>query len=135
LEWILIYFVVCKLPMAGESTEEKIKEKVMGAKDKVKETIGMGGGDKGAAGTETNRKDDPLKEYRDKEPMTPAKEREHEPTAVKREMTEKITEPGQTGTNPEEARERARSKGMAKGTAGADETGDQYEQGAAGSNK
>jgi len=111
--------------MAGESTEEKIKEKVMGAKDKVKETIGMGGGDKGAAGTETNRKDDPLKEYRDKEPMTPAKEREHEPTAVKREMTEKITEPGQTGTNAEEARERARSKGMAKGTAGADETGDQ----------
>jgi hypothetical protein len=122
--------------MAGESTEEKIKEKVMGAKDKVKETIGMGGGDEGAAGTETNRKDDPLKEYRDKEPMTPAKEREHEPTAVKREMTEKITEPGQTGTNPEEACEIARSKGMAKGTAGADETGgDQYEQGAAGSNK
>lgn len=121
----MIYFVVYKLPMAGESTEEKIKEKVMGAKDKVKETIGMGGGDKGAAGTETNRKDDPLKEYRDKEPMTPAKEREHEPTAVKREMTEKITEPGQTGTNAEEARERARSKGMAKGTAGADETGDQ----------
>ena len=63
--------------------------------------------------------------------MTPAKEREHEPTAVKREMTEIITEPGQTGTNPEEAREIARSKGMAKGTAGAGETGDQYEQGAA----
>jgi hypothetical protein len=33
---------------------------------------------------------DSLKEYRDKEPMTPAKEREHEPTAVKREMTEII---------------------------------------------
>ena len=68
------------------------------------------------------RKDDPLKEYRDKEPMTPAKEREHEPTAVKREMTERITEPGQTGTDSEEAREIARSKGMAKGTAGADQT-------------
>jgi hypothetical protein len=54
--------------------------------------------------------------------MTPAKEREHEPTAVKREMTERITEPSQTGTNPEEAREIARSKGMAKGTAGADQT-------------
>ena len=88
----------------------------MGAKDKVKETIGMGGGN------ESERKDDPLKEYRDKEPMTPAKEREHEPTAVKREMTERITEPGQTGTNSEEAREIARSKGMAKGTAGADQT-------------
>jgi hypothetical protein len=113
---ILIYFIVFTLSMSNDSTEEKIKEKVMGAKDKVKETIGMGGGN------ESERKDDPLKEYRDKEPMTPAKEREHEPTAVKREMTEKITEPGQTGTNPEEAREIARSKGMAKGTAGADQT-------------
>lgn len=31
--------------MTNDSTEEKIKEKVMGAKDKVKDTIGMGGGD------------------------------------------------------------------------------------------
>ena len=78
----------------------------------------------GAAGTETKRKEDPLKEYRDKEPMTPAKIKEHEPTAVKREMTEKITSSGQSGTNPEEAREIARSKGMAKGTAGATGSGD-----------
>jgi hypothetical protein len=113
---ILIYLIVFTLSMSNDSTEEKIKDKVMGAKDKVKETIGMGGGN------ESERKDDPLKEYRDKEPMTPAKEREHEPTAVKREMTERITEPGQTGTNSEEAREIARSKGMAKGTAGADQT-------------
>jgi hypothetical protein len=67
--------------------------------------------------------------------MTPAKEKEHEPTAVKREMTEKITEPGQAGTSPEEAREKARRSGMTKGTAGADETGSEYEQGAAGANK
>ena len=92
--------------------------------------------EEGAAGTEKRRKDDPLKEYRKKEPMTPAKEKEHEPTAVKREMTERITEPGQTGgTNPEEAAEIARKKGMAKGTAGAAETGSEYEQGAAGANK
>ena len=91
--------------------------------------------EEGAPGTETKRKDDPLKEYREKEAMTPAKIKEHEQTAVKREMTENITEPGKTGTNPEEAAEIARSKGMAKGTAGAAETGDQYEQGAAGSNK
>ena len=74
---------------------------------------------KALRGQKPKRKDYPLKEYREKEAMTPAKEKEHEPTAVKREMTEKITEPGQTGTNPEEAREIARSKGMAKGTAGA----------------
>src|ERR687894_2251925 len=91
--------------------------------------------EEGAPGTETKRKEDPLKEYREKEAMTPAKIKEHEPTAVKREMTENITGPGQTGTNPEEAAEIARSKGMAKGTAGAAETGSKSEQGAAGTNE
>jgi hypothetical protein len=84
---------------------------------------------------EARGKDDPLTSYRDKEPMTPAKIKEHEPTAVKREMTEKIVERGQTATNPEEAAEIARKKGMAKGTAGASETGSEYEEGAAGTNK
>jgi hypothetical protein len=64
-----------------------------------------------------------LTSYREKEPMTPAKIKEHEPTAVKREMTEKIVERGQTGTNNEEAAEITRKKGMAKGTSGAAETG------------
>jgi hypothetical protein len=68
--------------------------------------------------------------------MTPAKIKEHEPTAVRRDSgDQKIVEPGQTGTNPEEASEIARKKGMAKGTAGAAETGSEYEQGSAGSNK
>jgi hypothetical protein len=92
--------------------------------------------EEGAGGTETKRKDDPLKEYREKEPMTPAKIEEHEPTAVKRDPSDqKIVESGQTGTDPEKAREIARSKGMAKGEAGAAPTGDEYEQGAAGTNK
>jgi hypothetical protein len=34
------------LPMTNDSTEEKIKEKVMGTKEKVKETIGMGESEK-----------------------------------------------------------------------------------------
>ena len=34
--------------------------------------------EEGAAGTEKKRKDDPLTEYREKEAMTPAKEKEHE---------------------------------------------------------
>ena len=33
--------------MSDSSTGEKIKEKVMGTKDKVKETMGMGGGGEG----------------------------------------------------------------------------------------
>ena len=48
---------------------------------------------------------DALEEYRQKEPMTPAKEKEHEPTAVHREMTEKITEGGKEVPNPEAAKE------------------------------
>ena len=128
---------------------DKVKETVTGAKDKVKDvgettkdkvagstsSANSGIYEQGAAGTETAIKDDPLTSYRENEPMTPAKIREHEPTAVKREMSEKITEPGKTGTNPQEAAETARKKGMAKGTAGAGETGSKYEQGAAGSNK
>ncbi len=128
---------------------DKVKGTVTGAKDKVKDvgettkdkvagstsSANSGIYEQGAAGTETAIKDDPLTSYRENEPMTPAKIKEHEPTAVKREMSEKITEPGKTGTNPQEAAEIARKKGMAKGTAGAGETGSKYEQGAAGSNK
>ncbi len=88
----------------------------------------------GPQGTEIERKDDSTKEYREKEPMTPAKIKEHEPIAVSDPSDQKIVERGETGTKPE-AREVARSKGMAKGTAGAAQTGDEYEQGAAGTNK
>jgi hypothetical protein len=93
--------------------------------------------EEGAAGTKADRKKDPLKEYDEKEAMTPAKIKEHEPTAVKRDPSDQeIVEPGQQGgTNTEEAREKARRSGMTKGTAGADETGSEYEQGAAGTNK
>jgi hypothetical protein len=112
--------------------KEKVKEKVSGTGKTEGQTSEY---EEGAPGTETGRRDDPLKEYREKEAMTPAKEKAHEPTAVKREMTEKIVEPGQMGPNPEEAAEIARKKGMAKGTAGAAETGSEYEQGAAGANK
>jgi hypothetical protein len=92
--------------------------------------------EEGAAGTDkSKKKSDPLKEYEANEPMTPAKIQEHEPTAVRRDPSDqKIVERGQegAGTDPEKAREIARSKGMAKGEAGAWETGDQYEQGSAG---
>jgi hypothetical protein len=92
--------------------------------------------EEGAAGTRTERKKDPLKEYDEKEAMSPAKIKEHEPTAVRRDPNDqKIAEGGQTGTSSEDAAEKARRSGMTKGTAGAAETGSEYEQGAAGSNK
>ncbi len=131
--------------------KDKVKEKVTGAKDKVigssdentsSESSTSSSGqerqfEEGGAGTEAGRKDDPLTSYREKEAMTPAKIKEHEPTAVKRDPSDqKIVEPGQQGgTSTEEAREKARRSGMTKGTAGAGETGSEYEQGAAGSNK
>ena len=120
-------------------TKDKAKDKVTSTKENVSSSSSSSSYGKqerefeeGRAGTEVGRKEDPLTSYREKEPMTPAKIKEHEPTAVKREMTEKIVEPGQEATNPEEAKDKARKSGMAKGTAGAAETGSKSEQGAAG---
>jgi hypothetical protein len=62
--------------------------------------------------------------------------KEHESTAVRRDPNDqKIAEGGQSGTSSDDAAEKARRSGMTKGTAGAAETGSEYEQGAAGSNK
>ena len=56
--------------------------------------------------TQKNQKNDPLTEYSEKEPMTPAKIKEHEPTAVKRDPNDQtIVGGGQTGTDSPEALE------------------------------
>jgi hypothetical protein len=62
--------------------------------------------------------------------MSPGKISEHEPTAVKRENTSST---GSSST--EEAKEKLRRSGMTEGTAGSTNTGNEYEQGAAGTNK
>jgi hypothetical protein len=122
------------------------KEKMTSAKDTTNESIGGGpssstGGqgrkyEEGFAGTESKRTKDPTKEYDAKEPMSPAKIKQHEPTAVRRDPSEvKIVEPGKQSTSSQDAAEKARRSGMTKGTAGAADTGSEYEQGAAGSNK
>ena len=131
----------------------KTKDKVLGtaskATDTTKEKISSsssktaaatrGSGrryEEGSAGTEYSRIKDSTKEYDEKEPMSPAKIKQHEPTAVRRDRSDqKIVEGGQTGTSKEQAAEKARRSGMTKGTAGAAETGSEYEQGAAGANK
>ena len=121
-------FVRTKFERDTEPTSEEIQTLVREAGTRAEEQKQIDASKKKEKG---NLKDtsagkdeeDPLTSYREKEPMTPAKIKEHEPTAVKREMTEKIVERGQTGTNPEEAAEIAKKKGMAKGTAGAAETG------------
>ena len=113
---------------------DRLKEKVRDAKDKVVETKDkvtdttkdtIRGTD--AAATKISSQTDSTSEYQDKEPMSPAKLKEHEPTAVKRKMTEKIIEGGKTSIDPEGAKEIARKSGMAEETAGAGEGGDEYE--------
>jgi hypothetical protein len=132
--------ILCYVIITMSSIKDKIKEKVTDAKDKVtgvaekgkdkvvgttenvSDTVRGKAHEEGVAGTGANTYKDPTREYDEKEPMSPAKIREHEPTAVKREMTERIVEPGQQESDPERAREIARRSGMAKGTAGADES-------------
>ena len=71
--------------------------------------------EEGVAGTNKERKSDPLTEYSDKEPMTPAKLDTGEPTAVKRDPgDQEITSEGETGTNTQEAQEEYRKRGMTK---------------------
>ena len=71
--------------------------------------------EEGAPGTQKNRKNDPLTEYSEKEAMTPAKIKAHEPTAVSRDPNDqKIVGGGQTGTDSPEALEEYRKQGMTK---------------------
>jgi hypothetical protein len=141
---------------SGGGITDKIKGKIKGAKDKVASTADTAADtskkgisstttttneqdreyEEGAAGTRTDRKKDSTQEYDEKEPMSPAKIKQHEPTALSRDPSDqKIAEGGQTGGSSQDAAEKARRSGMTKGTAGAGETGSEYEQGAAGSNK
>src|ERR671932_303242 len=119
---------------------DKVKEKLKGAKDKVASTTKGGasttkqssGGvsssstageqgrkyEEGAAGTTYQRAKDPTQEYDEKEPMSPAKIKQHEPTAVTRDPSEvNIVEPGKQSTSSQDATEKARRSGMSKGTA------------------
>jgi hypothetical protein len=110
---------------------DKIKEKAKDVKDTAKDTADKNKDtldsastsasnqerkyEEGGPGTEIGRKDDLLTEYRENEAMTPAKIKEHEPTAVKRDPRDQtITEQGQTGTDTEQANEQYRKRGMTK---------------------
>ena len=71
--------------------------------------------EEGAAGTNKNRESDPLTEYSDKEPMTPAKLNAGKPMAVKRDPSDQqITSKGQTGTNAQQASEEYQKRSIQK---------------------
>jgi hypothetical protein len=115
---------------------DKIKKKVIGTKDKVADTTNKATSttkDKLASSTKTkssqssreyergsdtvtSRTKDPLQEYDEKEPMSPAKIKQHEPTAVRRDPSDKkIIDPEQKPNSAsEEAKEKARKSSMNK---------------------
>jgi hypothetical protein len=105
----------------------KVKEKVKDAKDKVVGTTEKATNTtkKSVSSTTNNQASttkDPTQEYDEKEPMSPAKIKQHEPTAVRRDPSDqKIAESGQEGGSAaEDAKEKASRSSMTKGTAGAD---------------
>jgi hypothetical protein len=108
------------------SITDKLKKKVNGTKNKVlgttkkassttKDKVVSSGSDKrsqsirdykqGKDDTRTKRRDS-TQEYDEKEPMSPAKIKQHEPTAVRRDPSDqKIIEPGRKSSSGSEETE------------------------------
>jgi hypothetical protein len=117
--------IIDKIKEKTKDVKDTVVDTTKDAADKTKDTLDSSSDssssnqerkyEEGGPGTEIGRKDDPLTEYRENEAMTPAKIKEHEPTAVKRDPSDQtITEPGQTGTETEQANEQYRKHGMTK---------------------
>jgi hypothetical protein len=106
---------------------KKVKDKIVGVKDKA---VGSDNKENEVSYTSSTKRN-PTREYEANEPMSPAKIKEHEPTAVRRQ-DDTSSSGSSSGQDP---KERLRRSGMTEGTAGSTETGDDYEQGAAGTNK
>jgi hypothetical protein len=115
--------IIDKVKEKAKDVKDAFVDTTKDAADKTKDTIDPSSSssdgnrryEEGGPGTDVNRTDDPLTEYRDKEPMTPAKLNAGEPTAVKRDPNDQqITSEGQTGTNTPEAQEEYRKRGMTK---------------------
>jgi hypothetical protein len=106
---------------------KKVKDKIVDVKDKA---VGSDNKENGASYT-SSTESDPTREYEPNEPMSPAKIKEHEPTAVRRQDNTSSS----SSSSGQDPKERLRRSGMTEGTAGSTETGDEYEQGASGTNK
>jgi hypothetical protein len=106
---------------------KKVKDKIVDVKDKA---VGSDNKENGASYT-SSTESDPTREYEANEPMSPAKIKEHEPTAVRRQDNTSSS----SSSSGQDPKERLRRSGMTEGTAGSTETGDEYEQGASGTNK
>lgn len=117
--------IIDKVKEKAKDVKDAVVDTTKDVADKAKDTIDQTENtsvtspdkeyEEGTAGTNKNIQSDPLKEYLDKEAMTPAKINAGEPTAVKRDPNDqKITSEGQTGTDTQEAQEEYRKRGMTK---------------------
>ena len=117
--------IIDKVKEKAKDLKDAVVDTTKDVADKAKDTVdssvktasksGNREFEEGTAGTNKNRTSDPLTEFSDKEPMTPAKLKIGEPTAVKRDPNDqKITSEGQTGTETQEAQEEYRKRGMTK---------------------
>ena len=117
--------IIDKVKEKAKDVKDSVVDTTKDVADKTKDTLGQSENtsvnstdkeyEEGVAGTNKNRQSDPLTEYSDKEPMTPAKINAGEPTAVTRDPNDQqITSEGQTGTNTPEAQEEYRKRGMTK---------------------
>src|ERR1044072_2632523 len=98
--------------MAGD-TFEKIKKGVKDTAEKVADSAEKVADPDTYTGSEEEK--EIKREYNEaggKEPMNPEDVAGHEPTAVKRDQDTEIAEPGQTGTDSPEAREKYKKSGM-----------------------
>jgi hypothetical protein len=128
--------IIDKVKEKAKDVKDKVSDTTKDVVDKTKDTMSPSTSidsksytnqerkyEEGGSGTEIGRKDNPLTEYRENEAMTPAKIKEHEPTAVKRDPADqKITEQGQTGTDTEQANEQYRKRGMTKANSNPSDT-------------
>jgi hypothetical protein len=110
---------------ATSSTKEKVSSSTSPSSSSQSRRYQEGA----AADAGGERTKDSTREYDEKEPMSPAKIKQHEPTAVRRDPNDqKIVERTQKSeASAEDAKEKARRSGMTKGTAGAAETDSEHE--------
>jgi hypothetical protein len=117
--------IIDKVKEKAKDVKDTVVDTTKDVADKTKDTVDQTDNasansidrqyEEGVAGTNKNRQSDPLTQYSDKEPMTPAKLNTGEPTAVKRDPSDQqITSEGQTGTETPEAQEEYRKRGMTK---------------------
>ena len=115
--------IIDKIKEKAKDVKDTVVDTTKDAADKTKDTLDSASAsssnqerkyEEGGPGTEIRRKDDPLTEYRENEAMTPAKIKEHEPTAVRDHVIKQLQNQAKQVQSTEQANEQYRKRGMTK---------------------